>query len=474
MRRFILEFLLTTLVFTQLLFGVIWFRARSRLQSAVAEASRHNRAILDNGDAEPPAAKHTPEEPGYDEITPEMEAEVDACFARLFSARERNDLAAINREIAGLIALGGKAFPVLRRRFGGQLQDDEKLIVAYILAKISEKNDLPTRFLLETVFPYLTEAQGRLKQRRDFERAFETAAAIGTPETLDWIAESFTGSVRDDVKRTALAALTGKGSEDSENVLFGLLESSDDLIDTRRVIGAFLEHPEGGRAARICKLLESEQPVFTRVLLAGLLGTLATDNAGETEIAEQIKEEIPFLSDIVRSRRTTALRLDALQALIRIGGTEAEDIVSEIVEDPNQSTELRILAGKTLAKKGDVDAVTPLVAMLDTQDTRARIGAAEALLALRSKSGSADIDDVLDTKVVPALKSMLVKRETAYTRNVARNLAAIGSDEARNALIELANSAPTDHARVQVVRELGSFSDDEVADILQEIAGKEE
>jgi HEAT repeat protein len=327
------------------------------------------------------------------------------------------------------------------------------------------------------VLPYLKDVFSRLTDYRDIARAFQAAASYGTDEALKWIAQRFTSAERGDVKKAALRALADIGGDLAEDILFDLLENAEDYTDRRRVVGVFLENPNPENIKRIKEMLEKEPPpsVAARILLAGLLGLLYREGADgdETDFNAFSEREVPFLTDIVNSKRTGALRRDALQSLINIWTDDAQAIVSQVLSDNEQRVELRILAGKALASHGQISALGQLQKMLDSINPRAKVGAAEAILILKAETGDPNVEAVLDEKVIPVLKAMLLRRETAYVRNAATALAAIGSTKARDALIEIINTSPVNPARIQTIRALGAFADKETAAALEDLIGKE-
>ncbi|TET33836.1 MAG: hypothetical protein E3J72_15825 [Planctomycetota bacterium] len=476
MRRFYMEFLLTTLVFAHVLFGVIWFRARSRLREVEQVAAKENRERLAKIGVTAP--RGVPPEESEEIPEPAVEIPVEVIFERIAKARKNNDLSGIEREIADLVAAGGRAVPLLQERFKSSLSDNEKIIIALALARIfllsgAERDEFFEKFVL----PYLKDVFARLTDYQDIARAFQAAAAYGTDEALKWIAERFTSAERGDVKKAALRALADAESDLAEDILFDLLENAKDYTDRRRVVGVFLENPSPENIERIKEMLEKEPPpsVATRILLAGLLGAMYRQGAdGDgTDFNAFAEREVPFLTDMVNSKRTDALRRDALQSLINIWTDDAQAVVSRVLSDEGQRVELRILAGKALASHGQISALEPLQKMLDSGNPRARVGAVEAILILKAETGDPNVEAVLDEKAVAVLKAMLLKRETAYARNAATALAAIGSTKARDALIEIMNTAPANPAIIQTIRALGAFADAEAAAALEDYASKE-
>jgi hypothetical protein len=107
MRRFYIEFVLTTLVFAHILFGVIWFRARSRLREAEGVVAKENRERLAEIGAATPLGVSTEE--GEETTEPGVEVPVEVIFERIAKARKNNDLSGIEREIANLVAAGKRA-----------------------------------------------------------------------------------------------------------------------------------------------------------------------------------------------------------------------------------------------------------------------------------------------------------------------------------------------------------------------------
>ena len=118
MRRFYIEFLLTTLVFAHVLFGVIYFRARRKLKKEEALAVEENRERLGLADLTLPRENPS----GGSRVTdpPSEKIPVDKVFERITDARRKNDNSTIEREIERLVSSGAGAIPALHH--GGELR----------------------------------------------------------------------------------------------------------------------------------------------------------------------------------------------------------------------------------------------------------------------------------------------------------------------------------------------------------------
>ena len=83
MKRFFLEFLLTSLVFAHILFGIIWYRARAHLRSVIADVARQNRVLLASEERSGDSPEAGKESYGESEMSAEMETG-RGCFLIFF------------------------------------------------------------------------------------------------------------------------------------------------------------------------------------------------------------------------------------------------------------------------------------------------------------------------------------------------------------------------------------------------------